>query len=111
MNSSLVSTCKRICYLVSLPDTEVARIENDGTKFYIRTNENAPQYKVITIDLADSSLAHTDLIPEVKDAKLDTVELSNETFVIVYKKNVSALTLVFRLLSDFIPGQRRAVLV
>lgn len=104
MSSSLVLACKPFCSVVSLPDTEFARIENDGTKFYIRTNENAPQYKVITIDLADSSLAHTDLIPEVKDAKLDTVELSNEIFVIVYKKNVSTLTPVFRLLSDFVPG-------
>lgn len=87
-------------FVVTLPDAEVARIENDGTKFYIRTNENAPQYKVITIDLADPSLAHTDLIPEVKDAKLDAVELSNETFVTVYKKNVSTLTPASRLYTD-----------
>ena len=64
-------------------------IENDGTKFYIHTNENAPQYKVITIDIADPKFTHKDLIPEDKQAKLESVDFANsDTFITVYKKDV-----------------------
>ena len=68
----------------------VSRIANDGTKLYILTNENAPQYKVITIDLADPKRERKDLIPEQKDAYLDDIiAVGQDHFVIVYKRNVS----------------------
>lgn len=66
------------------------RLGNDGTRFYLMTNEKAPHYKIITIDLADSSFAYKDLIPEDKDAKLETADFVNGDYLaLVYKKNVS----------------------
>jgi protease II len=68
------------------------RLANDGTKLYIRTNEDAPQYKVVTLDLADETRERKVIIPEDKDAHLeDAVPVSDNTFVVVYKRNVSLL--------------------
>ena len=63
---------------------------NDGTKFYLITNEGAPQYKIVTIDLEDPSYTPRDLIPEDKDAKLEAADFVNEDYLaVVYKRNVS----------------------
>jgi prolyl oligopeptidase len=64
-------------------------IANNGTKLYLRTNENAPQYQVITIDLADPSRQHKVLIPELKDAYLDDITaVGDDKLAVVYKRNV-----------------------
>jgi len=71
-----------------------SRIANDSTKLYILTNENAPQYKVITIDLADPKRERKDLIPEQGDAFLDdVVAVGKDRFAIVYKRNVGSLSI------------------
>lgn len=70
-------------------DAEYRVIANDSTKLYILTNEDAPQYKVITIDLADPKRERKDLIPEQGDAFLDdVVAVGKDRFAIVYKRNV-----------------------
>jgi prolyl oligopeptidase len=66
---------------------------------YIRTNEDAPQYKVVTLDLADEERKRKVIIPEDKDAHLEDVQpVNNDSFVVVYKRNVSRL----HPLSDFV---------
>jgi Prolyl oligopeptidase, N-terminal beta-propeller domain. len=68
------------------------RISNDRTKFYIRTNHSAPQYKIITVDLADQKREFVDLVPENKDAHLaSVVPVDKDKFAVVYKRNVRCL--------------------
>ena len=68
---------------------EQHRLANDGTKLYIRTNQDAPQYKVITMDLDDPKREQKILIPEDKDAHLeDFLAVNHDSFVAVYKRNV-----------------------
>lgn len=65
---------------------------NNGTKLYIRTNEDAPQYKVVAMDLADERRERTVIIPEDKEAHLeDVLPVHNDTFVVVYKRNVRSI--------------------
>lgn len=57
---------------------------------YLRTNKNAPKYKIIIIDLADPKRTQVDLIPEEKDASLsDIIAIGADKFAIVYKRNVN----------------------
>lgn len=64
-------------------------IANHGSLLYVKTNMDAPQHKVITIDLSKTELQIRDFIPEVKDAKLAQINCVNkEYFVVVYKRNV-----------------------
>lgn len=63
-------------------------ITNEGSLFYIRTNESAPQYKVITLDIANDYQVK-EFIPE-NEATLTSVTCFNKDyFGVVYKRNVS----------------------
>jgi prolyl oligopeptidase len=68
------------------------RFANDGTKLYIRTNEDAPQYKIVTLDLADDKRERTVVIPEDTEANLEYIlSVHDGTLAIIYKRNVSLL--------------------
>ncbi|KAF8631993.1 hypothetical protein AX17_004938 [Amanita inopinata Kibby_2008] len=70
-------------------DGEYDLIGNDGTLLYIRTNESAPQYKIVTIDIADSQPKFKELIPEDPQAYLSQTKLFNkDRLAMVYKRNV-----------------------
>ncbi|KAH9938686.1 prolyl oligopeptidase [Fomitopsis serialis] len=60
-------------------DAEFNYIANDGTKFYLITNKDAPQYKLVSVDLADppEKRVFRDVIPEDKDAHLEDVRARN----------------------------------
>ncbi|KAF8075884.1 prolyl oligopeptidase [Lyophyllum atratum] len=64
-------------------------ISNDGPIFYVKTNLDAPQYKVITIDISEEEAKTEDLIPEDKNANLVEVDCVNhDTFAVIYKRDV-----------------------
>ncbi|KAI0922051.1 hypothetical protein AcV5_000515 [Taiwanofungus camphoratus] len=66
-------------------------VANDGTRFYFLTDKDAPQYKLVSVDLADppEQRVFHDVIPEDKDAHLDDVRAVNHNYLIAkYKRNV-----------------------
>ena len=67
-------------------------IANKGSLFYIRTNESAPQYKVITLDIANDNRVEL-LIPENEATLTSVVCLNKDYFGVIYKRNVSRLFL------------------
>lgn len=70
-------------------------IANDGTKFYFLTNKDAPQYKLVTVDIADPAEKRVfkDLIPEDKGAHLqDVLAVNGDSAVVIYKRNASTPT-------------------
>ncbi|EIM85490.1 prolyl oligopeptidase [Stereum hirsutum FP-91666 SS1] len=73
--------------LVDEFEADYGVIANDGTRFYLRTNANALQYKVISVDIDD--FIAKDLIPEDKDAFLeDVLVVGKDRIMTVYKRNV-----------------------
>ena len=67
-----------------------ASVANDSTLFYFITNKNAPQHKIITIDIADPGFEQKDIVPEDQNASLENAMAVNDKYlVLVYKKNVS----------------------
>ncbi|KAG6888631.1 hypothetical protein C0995_006875 [Termitomyces sp. Mi166 len=70
-------------------ESEYHIIATEGSLLYVKTNADAPQYKVITIDVSKEKPVFADLIPEIKDANLVDIEFVNkDNFVVVYKRNV-----------------------
>lgn len=64
-------------------------VANDGTKFYLQTNKDAPQYRVVEFDLTDPAYTLRDVIPEDKGAHLEqAISFDNDKLVVVYKRNV-----------------------
>lgn len=56
------------------------------------TNKDAPQYKLVTVDIADApeKRVFRDLIPEDKEAHLqDVLAVNGDYAVVIYKRNVS----------------------
>ncbi|KAF8266710.1 prolyl oligopeptidase [Lactarius quietus] len=94
-------------------EAEYSVIGNDGAVFYLQTNVDAPQYKVITVDVeafrraSGSGPVHikdfTDvLVPEDKDAHLENASiLGQDRLVIIYKRNVKDELYIHDLKSDF----------
>ena len=73
----------------TLPMLTSLRVSNDKSLFYIRTNKDAPRYKIVTIDLEDASREQRDLIPQDPDAFLQSVTaVYGNNLAIVYKRNV-----------------------
>ncbi|KAI0722036.1 prolyl oligopeptidase [Cerioporus squamosus] len=75
-------------------------IANDGTKFYFLTNKDAPQYKLVTVDIAEApeKRVFKDLIPEDKDAHLqDVLAVNGDHAVVIYKRNVKDEIYVYQL--------------
>lgn len=69
-------------------------IGNDGAVFYFLTNKDAPQYKLVSVDISEPAEGRKfkDVIPEDKDAQLEDVAVvNNDKLVVVYKRNVSHL--------------------
>jgi protease II len=84
------------------------RISTDGSLLFVMTNLDAPQHKLVTIDMNDEEKRIKDLIPEDKDANLISVSCINKNyFVVVYKRNASHFCFpVSRRLRLSTPGQR-----
>ena len=72
------------------------RISTDGSLLFVMTNLDAPQHKLVTIDMNDEAKQMKDLIPEDKDANLISVNCINkDNLVVVYKRNASHFSFPF----------------
>ncbi|KAF8803935.1 hypothetical protein BYT27DRAFT_7259917 [Phlegmacium glaucopus] len=69
-------------------------LTNKGPLFYIRTNSCAPQYKVVTIDLANGNKMK-DLIPENEAFLSSIISVNKDYFALTYKRNVKDELYVF----------------
>lgn len=72
--------------------SRVHSVDNDGTLFYLRTNKDAPKYKVVTLDIGKPTELK-EFIPET-DGTLSDIGSVNRgaNFAVVYKRNVGGLT-------------------
>ena len=87
------------------------RISTDGSLLYVMTNLDAPQHKLVTIDMNDEEKKIKDLIPEDKSANLISVSCVNkDNFVVVYKRNASHFFILLSqsssAVTNTLPGKR-----
>jgi len=74
-------------------DAQWSFVGNDGPRFYIQTNLDAPRNKIIAIDVHTPE-KQTTIIPESGDA-LQYVSYLSRRFVVVYSHDVHSLVRVF----------------
>lgn len=76
--------------LIDRFENNYAFVDNDGPIFYFRTDLNAPNGRLIAIDLRNPDRRHwKEIIPESADP-LQDVDLVNDTFVCSYLHDVTA---------------------
>lgn len=76
--------------VTSCSDDSLCSISNEGSKLFVLTNLDAPQHKLVTIEVDDEEKQFKDLIPEDKDANMCSISRINKSnFVVVYQRNAS----------------------
>ncbi|CAL1703361.1 unnamed protein product [Somion occarium] len=94
-------------------DSRYDYIANNSTSFYFLSNKNAPQYKLVSVDISHppEQRVFKDVLPEDKEAHLeDVLAVNGDHFAVVYKRNVKDEIYVYnfagerltRLASDFV---------
>ncbi|KAI9596043.1 prolyl oligopeptidase [Syncephalis fuscata] len=79
-------------------DARYSYITNDGDRFYLITNANAPRYKVVTYDLAAPEQGFVDLIPQHEKDVLETAEVvAGNHLCLHYLKDVKTALYIHRL--------------
>jgi prolyl oligopeptidase len=72
-------------------------VGNDGATFFVKTNRDAPKYRLVAIDLGDPGPeAWRTLIPEGEDP-LDGVAVLNHEFVVTTMRDVASVVKRYRL--------------
>ncbi len=73
-------------------ENEYELVETDGTDFFIRTNKDAPRYKVIKYDSVSGEFS--ELISQT-DYVMDSVSFINDKFIVTYMKDAAGLVYVY----------------
>ena len=93
----LRSTGAPVVELLMEFDAEYSFIDNDGPRFWFKTDLGAPRGRVIAIDITRPERSQwKEIIPEAKDA-LVSVTAVNDTFIASYLKDAQSQVRVFAL--------------
>jgi len=88
--------------LIDTPDASYSLIDNDGTVFYFRTDLDAPNSRVIAIDLNKPERANwKTIIPEAPES-MGGVNIVDHKFVVSYLKDAHTQVKVFGMDGKFI---------
>ncbi|MBQ0114598.1 MAG: S9 family peptidase [Bacteroidales bacterium] len=66
----------------------------DDNRIYIKTNKNAPQWKIVAYDINHLGLNNTDFIPE-SDAVIAGAQQASDKFIINYERDASTQLAIF----------------
>ena len=85
-------------------EAEYDYITNEGTKFYFKTNLNAPRNKVIIIDFANPEKENwKEIIPQSPTDVLESVICVNKHYLVLeYMHNVQSVLKMFDLEGTFV---------
>lgn len=67
-------------------DAEYSYIGNDGSKFYFKTDKDAPKGKIVSVDVLEANKQWRDVVAE-SSVTLESVSLINNQFVLGYLKD------------------------
>jgi prolyl oligopeptidase len=82
--------------LLEADDAEYAPIGNKGATLYLRTDKDAPNRKIVTLDINNPTAARRTVVPERKDA-IESVAVVGERIVAHYLADVQSRLAVFDL--------------
>jgi prolyl oligopeptidase len=88
--------------LLDNADAAYGFIDNIGTKFYFITNKNAPNYKIISIDIDSPDPANwREIVPEKSDALNKAIFVNNQ-IVIQYLHDAYSQVMIYDLNGNFV---------
>ncbi len=88
--------------LINTFEAEYSFVDNDGSRFWFRTNLDAPRGRVIAIDTTNPDRAHwQEVIPQSENT-LESVGVLNNQFVVAYLKDAYDQVKIFDLNGNFV---------
>ena len=88
---------RRILRLIDTADATYAPINNDGTLFWLLTTLDAPNGKVISIDLNNPGREHWKTVIPESTNKLSDISIIDNTFIVNYLADAQSLVELRRL--------------
>lgn len=87
----------KIVKLIDVADAEYEFIDNIGNKFLLKTNLNAPNGRVVLVDLKNSTKENwKTIIPESKDV-IQSISLFGEKLIVTFLKDANSKVSVFNI--------------
>ena len=91
-------------------DDEEYDVDHRDGFFYIRTNYNAEQFRLVRTPVTATAREHwIEVLAEQKDAPLEDVDLFSGFFVASYRERGLPVMRVFSLTEDGLPGERKEI--
>ncbi len=87
--------------LVSTFDKDFNVIDNDGNKFLVLTNDNAPRYRLVQIDTENPSQAFKDILPQTSDV-LQEVTIGKTFIIAKYMHNATNILKIYSKAGTFL---------
>jgi prolyl oligopeptidase len=97
----MVTPDTKFVTLVSDFTSDNSVVDNEGSNFMILTNNNAPHYKLISIDAKNPTAPPVEIIPESKDV-LISVSAGKNFLIAQYMHNATGLLKVFSRKGEFL---------
>ena len=91
----------KVMPLVDKLEADYSFIGNDGSKFYFRTDKDAPLGRVVMADVNDKKLAWKEIIPQAKET-LGSVDFVNNQLVGNYLKDAYTQIRIYDLSGKFV---------
>lgn len=82
-------------------EADYSFIGNDGSKFYFRTDKDAPRGRVVMVDVANKNLKWSEIIPQATET-LEGVDFINNQFVGNYLKDAYTQFRIYDLNGKFV---------
>lgn len=98
---NLQSKDSKILPLIDKFENSYSYIDNIGSKFYFRTDKNAPLGRVVTINLFDEKKEWKEVIPEAKET-LRGASLLNNQFVLNYLKDAYTQIKIYDMWGNYV---------
>jgi prolyl oligopeptidase len=98
---SLATQNAPIVPVVDKLENDYSYIGNDGSKFYFRTDKQAPRGRLVMVDVADKNLKWTEIVPQTAET-LQGANIINNQFVADYLKDAYSQFRIYDINGKFV---------
>jgi prolyl oligopeptidase len=82
-------------------EAEYSLLGNDGSRFYFKTDKDAPRGKIVAVDALEATKKWVEIVPQA-DETIDGVSFINDQFIVSYMKDAYSQIKIFDKAGKFV---------
>ena len=98
----LESNTEKLTVLIDNFDNEFSFIGNEGSKFYFKSDFNAPKKCLVTIDIKNPAKENWNVIVKEAGESMESASIVGDTVIVEYLKDAKTQVKLFNLAGEFI---------